>query len=188
MNEVNTLDQEHQEMRASAEGLRGTFRYSTVKFYVDMRRPDAHVIPIGVMAEISLPTVNALGLIARTELSAEEMRLVSELAKPLVSKPFEYLAKQCDEAWNTLAPGTVLNHIAEKHAYSALHLSAPEGSPMQLPLTATLKASVMMQLGLILDGQMQNLLDHPNKPVHVAQPLPGPQEEMVKLKTKAAAA
>jgi hypothetical protein len=185
MNQISTL-QPTAELETKAPP--GILRYSAVTFHVDMTKPEAVVIPIGVMAEISLPTVYALGLIARTELSINELELVSELAKPLVAKPFKYLALQFEEAWNKLAPGAALDYLAEKHAYSALHFSVPEDSPFYLPAEPGLKQSIRMNLGVILDDQMMKLLRPKNESTHVPQPQASPQEELLQLKAKAAAA
>jgi hypothetical protein len=158
-------------------------RYSAITFHLDMTKRDASVIPIGVMAEIYLPTVYALGLIARTELDTEELAQVSELAKPLVTKPFEYLADQFEKAWKTVTPGEALNHLATQHAYSALHFSVPQPLSLYLPAAAP-RAMVRMNLGSALEDQMQRLLAPPAIP----QTQVGPQEELFLLKAAAAAA
>lgn len=146
-----------------------------------MGKLDAVVIPVGVMAEIYLPQrLYALGLIARTELNNEELGFVSELAKPLVARPFRYLAEQFENAWNTLAPGAALNHLAAKHAHAALHFSVPERLPFYLTAgESVLRAHIRMQIGTLLDDQMSQLLE----PVIVApQPRAKPQEELLQLK------
>lgn len=176
MNQIDTV-----QSTTEVETPVGVLRYSAITFHVDMTKPGALVIPIGVMAEISLPSLYALGLIARTELSAYELEFASELSKPLVSKPFKYLAAQFENAWDTLTPGTALNYLAEKHAYSALHFSLPERSAFYVAAApAALKTSIRMNLGLTLDDQMQKLL--------MRQPQGSPQEELLQLKAKAAAA
>ena len=162
-------------------------RYSAITFHTDMTKRDATVIPIGIMAEIYLPTVYALGLIARTELDTEELAQVSELAKPLVTKPFEYLADQFEKAWKTVTPGEALNHLAAHHAYSALHFSVPQPLSLYLPAAAP-RAMVRMNLGSALEDQMQRLLQRLLAPPPIPQTQVGPQEELFLLKAAAAAA
>ena len=57
-----------------------TLRYSAITFHLDMTKRDSTVIPIGIIAEIYLPTVYALGLIARTELVACRSESVTAVA------------------------------------------------------------------------------------------------------------
>jgi hypothetical protein len=181
MNQTDTIQRERE---TGGQAVQAVSRYCSIMFHTDMTKPNASIIPIGVMAEISLPTVYALGLIARTELTTTELSLVTELAKTLVVKPFKYLAAQFEEAWGPLAPGAALDYLAEKHAYTALHFSVPEHSTFYLAAEPALKTTIRMNLGVILDDQMRKLLHSKNEP----DLLPQPQEELLQLKAKAAAA
>jgi hypothetical protein len=162
----------------------GELHFSTIAFYADIGKLDAVVIPVGVMAEIYLPQrLYALGLIARTELSNEELRFASELAKPLITRPFKYLAEQFEKAWETLALGAALKHLAATHAHSALHFSVPERLPFYLTAgESVLRAHIRMQIGTLLDDQMSQLLEHgQSSPVVEPQPRTKPQEELLQL-------
>jgi hypothetical protein len=162
------------------------FRFSIISFYEDVSRADGLVIPVGVMAEVHLPhRLYALGLIARTGLSNEELRNASLLARPLVAKPFKYLAEQFEIAWNECAPGAALTRLAEQHSYSALRFSAPERLPFNLiEPESVLRAQVRSQIGGVLDGQMSQLVERPIP--HIPRTIP--QEELLQLKAEPVAA
>ena len=161
-------------------------RFSAITFHTDVGRSDSAVIPIGVMAEIYVPKrVYAVGLIARTDLSSDELQFASELVKPLVAKPFKYLSAQFEKAWRTLAPGEVLAHLTAGHAYSAVHFSVPEKLPFYPIATAVaLRASVRMQIGTLLDDRMSQLLEYEPTTL-VARSQAKPREELMQLKEAA---
>jgi hypothetical protein len=155
-------------------------RFSTITFHVDMSKSAAPVIPLGVMAEILLPRLYGLGMIARIELANSELANVSELPKQLVAKPFDHLAREFKEAWIKAAPGGALDYLAAKHGYSALHFDVPQqlGVPPQFfadvashQMAPTLWTAVRAHLGAILDEQMFRLTQ-----------IAIPQEEILQLK------
>lgn len=136
------------------------------------------------MAEILLPHLYGLGMIARIELSQSELAAVSELPKQLVAKPFEFLAREFSEAWLKAAPGGALDYVTAKHEYSALHFNLPQqsGVPLQFITDVSqstvpiLRTAVRAYLGTILDDQMFKLISE--GPPQIASP----QEEILQLK------
>jgi hypothetical protein len=158
-------------------------RFSTITFYSDMSKVAAPVIPIGIMAEILLPHLWGVGLIARIELSADEMALVSELPKQLVAKPFDYLAREFNEAWKA-GPGGALDYVTSKYECSALHFNLPQQSDVPLQFITDmsqstvpiLRTAVRAYLGTILDDQMSKLISKG------AYTITNPQEEILQLK------
>lgn len=179
MNETITLP-ERIEVAASQPH---TLRFSTIAFHVDMSKASAPVFPVGIMVEILLPRLYGLGMVARIELSSGELARVSDLAKPLVTKPFDYLAHEFNEAWIHAAPGGALDYVSGKYEYSALHFSVPE--PLDVPLQffsdvsqsnpVTSKTVVRARLGTILDDQMFKL-------IHGTSPAANHQEEILQFK------
>jgi hypothetical protein len=129
-----------------------------------------------------LPRLRGLGMIARTELEADELAVIGHLGEKLISRPFDYLANLFEEAWASSAPGTALEYLASKHLYS-LHFSIPmpREVPRQLVSSeaagATLKASAREQLGSVLDNYMLQLIERSD---HTR-----PQEELLFFKSAA---
>lgn len=157
-----------------------TLNISAIEFYPELGKPGGQVVPLGVMAEISVPSLRGLGMIARTELEQEELRVLGYLGEKLISRPFDYLAEQFDDAWANAAPGSALQYLAARHLYS-LHFSVPQmlELPRQLQLSdaggaATFKGAVREHLGSILDNQMLRLIDQIDRTK--------PQEELILLK------
>jgi hypothetical protein len=159
----------------------GTLHVSTIEFYSELGKPAGFVLPLGVIAEISVPLLRGLGMIARTELEPDELSTIGYLGEKLISRPFDYLAEQLDDAWANAAPGSALEFLAAKHLYS-LHFSVPLELPVprQLLLSegvATLKGAVREHLGSVLDDQMLGLI--------VRSDRTKPQEELLLFKEAA---
>jgi hypothetical protein len=164
---------------SSGSGLgSGTLHVSMIEFYAELGKPDGRVIPLGVMAEISLPFLRGLGMIGRTELRRDEIELAGSLGGKLISRPFDYLSEQFDDAWANTASGKALHYLAARHLYS-LHFSVPQvlEIPRQLLMSenlgATLKGAVREHLGSVLDDQMLRLTDPARN---------SPQEELLLFK------
>jgi len=177
MNETITMPE-----RAEGSTLHpDTLRFSTITFYTDMSKANAPVIPLGIMTEILLPSLHGLGMVARVELSGSELAGLSELPKQILTKPFDYLAIEFNEAWMK-APGGALDYVSAKHAYSALHFGMPQRLlevPLQFAspsIAPTLKTVVRQFLGSVLDDQMFRLIY--GRPSEVANR----QEEILQLK------
>jgi hypothetical protein len=163
-----------------------TLRFSNIEFFCDLAKANGRVIPIGIMAEIVVPGIYGLGLIARTELAGEELDSVTALAKPLAQRPFDYLGDQFEGVWGKSVPGTALDILATRHAYSAFHFGSPQ--PLRVPrrfvlepMGATLKSAVREHLGIILDEQILDLLQGKSQQQEKARP----QEEILQLKVAA---
>src|SRR5438094_7760588 len=171
-----------QPLRTAVSPGRGTLHVSTIEFYPELGKPAGFVLPLGVMAEISVPLLRGLGMICRTELEPDELRTIGYLGEKLISRPFDYLAEQFDDAWANAAPGGALEFLAAKHLYS-LHFSVPLELPIprQLLLSegvgATLKGAVREHLGSVLDDQMLGLI--------VRSDRTKPQEELLLFKEAA---
>jgi hypothetical protein len=160
----------------------GSLTVSTIQFYSELGKADGRVIPMGVMAEIALPTLRGLGMVARTELEPEELSLLGYLGERLIRRPFDYLSEQFDNAWGNSGPGTALDYLASRHLYS-LHFSVPAilDIPRQLLSSeaagATLKSAVRDTLGSLLDDHMLRLIERVDRT--------RPQEELLLFKAAA---
>ena len=157
---------------------------SSIGFYCDLGNPGGLVISLGVMAEIVVPSIRGLGLSARTELLPEEIRAAGELGAKLVCRPFEFLSREFEDAWENAAPGEALQYLSQRHKYS-LHFSVP--SPLQVPLRLeaaergpNARNAVRTYLGEILEEQMLRLLGQED-----SSRRPKPQRELLTFKSAA---
>lgn len=156
----------------------GTLSFATIQFFCELGKANGRVIPLGVMAELSLPRLRGLGMIARTELDGDELEAVGYLGRGIIARPFQYLAQQFEKAWVEASPGKALEYLAARHPHS-LHFSVPD--PQEIPrqlLTgepgSTLKADARAYLGITLDDRMLRLIEETNR---VRQ-----AEELIQLK------
>jgi hypothetical protein len=93
----------------------GTLKVSAIRFYCEPSRVDGLVIQLGAIAEILVPRLRGLGLIARARLTPFEMKAVGELGRRLLASPFEVLSKEFDSAWMTAEP---IEFLCTRHAHS----------------------------------------------------------------------
>jgi hypothetical protein len=155
---------------------------SAIQFHTDLASMNGLVVPLGAMVEVVLPKIRGLGMIARTELQADELKAIGELGRRLVEKPFEYLCGQFTEAWVHTAPGDALVFLAAKHP-NALHFSVPceAGLPRTVaPAEAepALRNVVRTFLGQRLDEEMIQLIT-------VYHLRSAPQQDLVRLQSAA---
>ena len=112
---------------------RGTFNIATIEYYCDLTHRDGRVIQIGAVAEITLPRIRGLGLIARTELDKEELELVGGLIARTLAKPFDYLVKECEEAWANTRPQEALAYMLRK-TKGSLVIGQPQDRAASIPI------------------------------------------------------
>jgi hypothetical protein len=93
---------------------------SRIVYRTDLTRTDSLVIPLGVMAEITMEGLRGLGIVARTELLSHEAERVSRLIRSVLEHPFEYLKKEFDWAITRTEPGKALQSLASRHIASFL--------------------------------------------------------------------
>ena len=97
------------------------------------------MLPLGVIAEVTLGPVRALGLIARTELDDDEAVLIGSLWRDRLRKPFELLKVEFDWAWTNAGAGEALGALSNRHSES-LMIATPRAQ-VALEATTLLKGS-----------------------------------------------
>jgi hypothetical protein len=93
----------------------GTLKVSAIRFYCSPSRADGIVVQLGAIAEILVPKLRGLGLIARAALTPFEMKAIGELGRRLLTSPFDALSKEFDAAWMTAEP---IEFLRSKHSHS----------------------------------------------------------------------
>ena len=104
----------------------GSFRMSRIVYVKDLQLAGADLIPLGVMAEIALPTVRGLAMAARTALNVDELRAVGPLMHDQLEKPFDYLQGEFFRAWREVPRGEALGLLAREHSSSLSFLAPSE--------------------------------------------------------------
>jgi hypothetical protein len=99
---------------------RGRLSLSRITYICDLRQASASIIPLGVMAEIVIGRVRALGLIARTRLEPNEAERVGRILRPQLETPFEFLKKELDWAFASAPRGCALAELSQRFSESLL--------------------------------------------------------------------
>jgi hypothetical protein len=85
--------------QVSAVGLH-RIRFSRVVYRCDVSRVEGRVIPLGVICDLSVGNLYALGLIARERLSDDEAAPIGVLVRERVRSPFTFLKHDFDMVWS----------------------------------------------------------------------------------------
>lgn len=98
---------------------------SEFRFFTDMTRRGTPMIPLAVMLEVVWPTKGRwLGILGRTEITKAEMRLVNPPSLLEMTKPWDFIQKKFDFAWDQQAGQS--GHVLSKlHSFS-LNVSPPK--------------------------------------------------------------
>jgi hypothetical protein len=76
-------------------------RLSLISYSCDVANAGGVIIPLGVIADISLGggSIHGLGLIGRKEIAETESAQVGQLFRGMISKPYEMLKAEFDRVW-----------------------------------------------------------------------------------------
>lgn len=98
----------------------GRLSLSRITYQTDLRQASGLVIPLGVIAEMTLGTARALGIIARTQLERAESAAIGQLLRDALTKPFDYLKSEFDWAWANAERGRCVETLAARNSDSLL--------------------------------------------------------------------
>ena len=98
---------------------------SRVVFLVDARWNSGRVIPLGVLGELSFGHDTwVLGLIARKQLSGDEISCLGPLICEKLANPFQFLKSEFDWAWAQNQRGKAIELLLERNT-GALRFQPP---------------------------------------------------------------
>jgi hypothetical protein len=142
-------------------------RAARVVYFTNLTNRSAPVIPLGVFAEIMLPKIHGLALMARSSLSPTERGMIGALMRDRLADPFSFLRDEFEEAWDKAEPGKALDFLATRHT-AALSVLAPHEVAIGgfwLKLFGSNKVEV--KLSSAIDQELDELLrqDHTNQPM-----------------------
>lgn len=133
---------------------------SRISYYCDLQQESGRVIPLGVIAEVTLGPVRGLGLIARTKLLDEELQEIGVMVRERISNPFDLLKVEFQWAWSNTKPGLALPVFAKRHTDSLFFSSPKSGGFSAEPV------QIEPKLHTLLSKEYLALLDDTyNKPV-----------------------
>lgn len=108
----------------------GHFRIARVAYFSDLRRSDSPVIPIGVVAEVVMRGVRAIGAALRPSLTEAELKSMGPWMRESLANPMDFLWPKLREALDSTAPGDALEVFSSSYA-SSLSVLAPQ--PLDVP-------------------------------------------------------
>jgi hypothetical protein len=127
--------------------IAATFRHATlrlleVSYDCDLTRSGSEIIPLGVMADLSVEGVYGLGLVARKALSDVEQEKIGPLVRSDFAAPFTYLLGIFEKVYCSDAPLAAFEGLIDQHTHSLRFRPLPDES-IHLPrplVTASLDA------------------------------------------------
>ena len=107
----------------------GRLSLSRITYRTNLQQASGVVIPLGVIAEMTLGPWRALGLIARTQLLAKEIESIGRLIRPKLEMPFNFLLPEFDWAASDKS-GEALSKLAQRFSES-LFFAPPTLQPIR---------------------------------------------------------
>jgi len=102
----------------------GMLRVSRIVYFTDLQHADSKEIPVGVIAEVTLPTLHAIGTALRPGFHDSELALMGPIMRDLLRKPMDYLWPEIVAALNNSEPGRALEQLGQQY-HSSLSIFAP---------------------------------------------------------------
>jgi hypothetical protein len=131
----------------------GRLCLSRISYHCDLQQDGGPVIPLGAIAEVTVGPLRGLGLIARTQLLADELENIGRLLRARITSPFEYLREEFDWAWTNVPAGGALVILASRNTDSMFFSpTKTRGFSVELEQAET-------RLHTILNAEFRSLLE-----------------------------
>ena len=159
----------------------GRLSLSRVTYHTNLQQAAGLVIPLGVIAEMTIGTWRALGLIARTSLAEDEAGAIGRLLRDKLSDPFNFLKPEFDWAFSNTEPNEALEKLAQRFSKS-LFFAPPAVTAARkvLPIGGAGAELVLTDLRKSRDEDFYLMLAESR-----GQPDPVPSEDTTKFKLAA---
>jgi hypothetical protein len=158
----------------------GRLNVSRISYHANLQRASGVIIPLGVMAELTFGAWRALGLIARTSLSDEEMNAIAPVFRERLSSPFGFLGPEFDWAFASAPAGEALSALSLRFSESLF--CAPPEDRLIKKLAASTVDSVLVDLRKARDDDFYLMLAEAGRIAEAA-----PSEDRTKLLGRRAA-
>ena len=159
----------------------GHLSLSRIEYYTDLQRGSGLVIPLGVMAELTIGPWRALGLIARTRLLSTEVGAIGRTLRDHIASPFNFLAPEFDWAFAETEPGAALAKLSQRFNGSIFVAPPAETSIKKLlPIGSLAAEQVLVDLRRSRDEEFYLMLAE-------ADTEAAPSEDRTKLRPRRAA-
>jgi hypothetical protein len=125
----------------------GRLDVSRITYHTNLQHSFGLIIPLGVIAELTVGSWRALGLISRSALSDEELRAIAGVLRDRLRDPFAFLAQQFDWALAETQAGEALSSLSQRFADS-MFIAPPQGHQVRkvLPQSASVGSAILADL------------------------------------------
>jgi hypothetical protein len=103
-----------------------------ITYRCDLTRVDGAVIPLGILADLSVDDIYGLGLVARKSLSPSEEEMIGSLVRADFAAPFAYLHSIFEEVFKAENAPEVFAGLVDQHTHS-LRFNPLEPMSISLP-------------------------------------------------------
>jgi hypothetical protein len=101
----------------------GRLRVSRIIYFSDLQHMDSREIPVGVVGEVTLPTLRAIGTALRPNFGQAELAIMGPMMREILSRPMDALWPEMVEVFEKGEPGRALDLFAARHCSSLSVLS-----------------------------------------------------------------
>ena len=137
----------------------GRLTLSRISYHTNLQQASGLVIPLGVIAEMTLGPWRALGLIARSKLSSDELSATARMLRDKLAVPFGLLKPEFDWAFANTEPNEALAKLSERFSES-LFFAPPSHQAMKklLPEGPTAAEQILSDLRRSRDEEFYLML------------------------------
>jgi hypothetical protein len=89
-----------------------------ITYRCDLGRTDGQVIPLGILAELTVQGVYGLGLCARSKISAEEAALIGQLMRSELKSPYAHLLSVFRSVFDSERSRDAFSRLPTEHSHS----------------------------------------------------------------------
>jgi hypothetical protein len=135
-------------MTDTAQAIRtGRLDVSRITYHTNLQHASGLIIPLGVIAELTIGSWRALGLIARMALSDDELCAIAPVLRDRLRGPFTFLASEFDRVIAETEAGEALGSLSRRF-FDSIFFAPPQGHQIRkvLPLAAMAASSILVDL------------------------------------------
>lgn len=152
----------------------GRLRLSRMVYFSDLQRSDSREIPVGVVGEVALHPLRAIGIAVRPSFTEAELDLMGPTMRAFLRSPIDTLWPEMIAAFEDSATKSPLDAFAAHHA-SSFSVLAPEDHnvPLQWLLqknSEKLSELVGDRMKVLLVDEYFKLLFPPRDPNGIDEP------------------
>jgi hypothetical protein len=102
----------------------GQLRIARIVYFTDLIHSDSRELPVGIVAEVTLPDLRGIGTALRPGFPAAELAMMGPTARELLTSPTDYLWPICKDTFLASERGQTLDQLMALYS-SSLSILAP---------------------------------------------------------------